>query len=179
MRRKPNGASTIYEGTDGSWHGRVTVGLKDDGTTDRRHVRGNSEAVVTRKVRHLERERDSGAVRKVGQRWTVKTWLTHWVDTIAAPSVRETTMVGYRAAVYKHLIPGIGAHRLDKLEPEHLEKLYAKMIRTGSASGTAHQTHRTIKTALNVAMRRGHLTLMLRNLRNRLDWKNRRSTIHH
>ncbi|WP_233605982.1 site-specific integrase [Micromonospora sp. Llam0] len=116
-----------------------------------------TEAEVIRKVRALERERDGGAVRKTGQRWTVEKWLTHWVETIAAPSVRETTTVGYRAAVYKHLIPGIGAHRLDRLEPEHLEKLYAKMIRSGSAPGTAHQAHRTIKTALNVALRRGHV----------------------
>ncbi|MEU7902174.1 site-specific integrase [Actinoplanes sp. NPDC049118] len=155
--RKPNGASTTYLGTDGDWHGRVTVGTKQDGKPDRRHVRGKTEAAVIRKVRQLEKERDSGTVRKAGQRWTVNTWLTHWTETIAEPSVRQTTMVGYRAAVYKHLIPGVGAHRLEKLEPEHLEELYARMIRSGSAPGTAHQTHRTIKTALNVALRRGHL----------------------
>jgi hypothetical protein len=149
---------TVYKGADGSWHGRVTVGVKADGTPDRRHVQSKSEAEVIRKVRTLEKERDNGNVRKSGQRWTVKTWLTHWVKTIAAPSVKETTMVGYRAAVYKHLIPGIGAHRLDRLEPEHLELLYTRMMRNGSASGTAHQTHRTVKTALNVALRRGHLT---------------------
>ncbi|MCO8274773.1 site-specific integrase [Actinoplanes sp. TRM 88003] len=158
MGRKPNGASSIYLGADGAWHGRVTVGIKPDGRPDRRHVRGKTEGVVTRKVRDLERQRDNGTVRKVGQRWTVATWLTHWVENIAAPSVRETTMVGYRAAVYKHLIPGVGAHRLEKLEPEHLETLYTAMIRRGSAPGTAHQTHRTMKTALNVAVRRGHLT---------------------
>ena len=158
MGRKPNGASSIYLGSDGDWHGRVTVGIKPDGRPDRRHVRGRTEAIVTRKVRELERQRDGGTVRKTGQRWTVAAWLTHWVETIAAPAVRETTMVGYRAAVYKHLIPGVGAHRLEKLEPEHLELLYAAMIRRGSAPGTAHQAHRTIKTALNVALRRGHLT---------------------
>jgi site-specific recombinase XerD len=60
--------------------------------------------------------------------------------------------------VYKHLIPKIGAHRLDTLKPEHLEKLYSRMITTGSAPGTAHQAHRTVKTALNEAVRRGHIT---------------------
>ncbi|MEU4249764.1 hypothetical protein AB0F15_20380 [Amycolatopsis sp. NPDC026612] len=35
-------------------------------------------------------------------------------------------MVGYRASVYKHLIPSMGAHRLDKLQPEHLEVAYRK-----------------------------------------------------
>ena len=62
-------------------------------------------------------------------------------------------------AVCHHLIPGLGAHRLAKLEPEHLERLYRKMQENGSAGGTAHQTHRTVKTALNEAVRRRHLTI--------------------
>ncbi|GGL05383.1 tyrosine-type recombinase/integrase [Mangrovihabitans endophyticus] len=158
MGRRPNGASSIYKGGDGVWHGRVTVGVKDDGTPDRRHVRGKSEAVVTRKVRVLERDRDGGTVRKPGQNWTVAKWLTHWFENIAAPNVRENTAAGYRVAVNVHLIPGLGAHRLDKLTPEHIEKLTRKMQVNGSAAGTAHQAHRTLRTALNEAVRRGHLT---------------------
>ncbi|MDQ7906874.1 site-specific integrase [Phytohabitans sp. ZYX-F-186] len=157
MGRRPNGASSIYKGKDGYWHGRVTVGTKDDGKPDRRHVRGRTEAIVTKKVRELERERDSGRVRTAGQRWTVAAWLTHWVETIAAPSVRENTIAGYRVAVNRHLIPGLGAHRLEKLSPEHLERFYTKMQENGSSAGTAHQAHRTIRTALNEAVRRGYL----------------------
>jgi integrase len=52
--RKPNGRSSIYLGSDGYWHGRVTVGVRDDGKPDRRHVTAKSEALVTRKVRELE-----------------------------------------------------------------------------------------------------------------------------
>ena len=93
----------------------------------------------------------------VGERWTVASWLTPWVDNIAAPVVRETAIAGYRVAVRRHLIPGVGAHKLGSLEPEHLERLYARMIKAGSAPGTAHQAHLTIRTALNEAVRRGHL----------------------
>lgn len=110
------------------------------------------------KVRKLEQQRENGTVRKVGQRWTVEKWLTHWVENIAAESVSDNTLSGYRVAVGKHLIPGVGAHRIEKkLEPENLETLYRQMMRAGSAAGTAHQAHRTIRTALNEAVRRGHL----------------------
>ena len=121
------------------------------------HVRGKSEAIVTRKVRALEKERDAGTVRKAGQSWTVATWLTHWLENIAAPNVRDNTIDGYRVAVNVHLIPGIGAHRLERLQPEHVEKLTRKMQGNGSAAATAHQVHRTIRTALNEAVRRGHI----------------------
>ena len=79
------------------------------------------------------------------------------MENIAAPFVRENTISGYRVAVNVHLVPGLGKHRLDRLEPEHLEKLYVRMMKSGSAPATAHQAHRTIRTALNEAVRRGHL----------------------
>jgi integrase len=136
----------------------VTVGVKDDGIPDRRHVMAKTEAIAIKKVRELERQRDSGAMRNADRhRWTVAAWLTHWVENISAPVVRENTLAGYRVAINKHLIPGLRAHRLDRLEPEHLEKLYTKMIRNGSSPGTAHQAHRTIRTALGEAERRGHI----------------------
>jgi integrase len=156
--RNPNGRSSIYQGGDGSWHGRVTVGVRDDGKPDRRHVRGKTKTEVTVKVRKLEKLRDEGRVPKAGQRYRVHQWLAHWVDNIAAPPhISENAHSGYEVDVRVHLIPGIGAHWLDKLEAEHLEKLYATMIRNGKAAGTAHHVHRTIRNALNEAVRRGHI----------------------
>lgn len=164
MGRRPNNTSSIYYGSDGYWHGRVTVGIKDDGKPDRRHVRAkgeNGEAEVIRKVRKLERERDTGKVRRAGERWTVETWLTHWIENIAIPpAVSQYTHSGYRTDVHRHLIPGIGAHRVERLRPEHLEQLYAKLLRAdgetgGLNPGGVHHVHRTIRAALNVALRRG------------------------
>lgn len=80
------------------------------------------------------------------------------MENIAAPFVRENTVAGYRVAVKVHLISGLGKHRLDKLEPEHLERLYVRMMQGGTAAATAHQAHRTLRTALNEAVRRGYLT---------------------
>ena len=51
MRRAANRQSSIYLGKDGYWHGRVTVGRKDDGSLDRRHVMSKSKATVITKVR--------------------------------------------------------------------------------------------------------------------------------
>lgn len=56
-RRRPNGASTVYLGADGYWHGRVSMGKTASGRPDRRHVCGRSEAGVRARVAELERER--------------------------------------------------------------------------------------------------------------------------
>lgn len=159
MGRRSNGESTIYKGSDGYWHGRVTVGTKDDGRPDRRHVQAKTRAEVARKVSKLEQERDAGKVRKTGKAWTVEKWLAHWLENIVAlPAISENAYSAYEVAVRVHLVPGIGKHRIDRLEPEHLEKLYRKMMRDGSKSGRVHQVHRTIRAALNIAVRRKHIT---------------------
>ena len=156
--RTPSGASSIYRGTDGFWHGRVTVGIKDDGRPDRRHVMGHKQADVVRKVRELEKLRDAARVPKAGQRWTVATWLIYWIDNIAVPPhIADNTHAGYRVDVEQHLIPGIGAHRLEKLAPEHVERLYANLQRNGMSPGGAHHIHRTLRAALNEAVKRDHL----------------------
>ncbi|MFD7446673.1 tyrosine-type recombinase/integrase [Streptomyces sp. NPDC059909] len=77
---------------------------------------------------------------------------------IAKKYVSENTYDGYEVDVRVHLVPGIGAHRLDRLEPEHLEAFYAKMQCDGSKAGTAHHVHRTVRVALAEARRRGHVS---------------------
>ena len=52
--RQASGRSSIDKGADGWWHGRVTVGRRDDGRPDRRHVMASSKAEVSKKVRVLE-----------------------------------------------------------------------------------------------------------------------------
>ena len=156
--RNPNYRSSIYQTKDGYWHGRVTIGTRDDGQPDRRHVGGKTRSEVAEKVRALERERDRGTARKAGERWTVARWLTYWVENIAAPPhVAENTHNGYLVDVKKHLIPGLGAHRLERLTPDHVERLYAKLQRSGLSPGGVHHIPRTLRAALNEAVRRSHL----------------------
>lgn len=155
--RAPNMTGSVYLGVDGRWHGRVTMGVRDDGRTDRRHVSAKTEADAIRKVRELEKDRDAGRTKRPGRAWTVEKWLDHWLENIAACSVRPKTYAGYQTAVRRHLIPGIGGHRTDRLQAEHIEKLYAAMRAKKLKAGTVHHTHRTLRAALNEAVRRGQI----------------------
>ncbi|MFD9890945.1 tyrosine-type recombinase/integrase [Amycolatopsis sp. NPDC059027] len=160
--RNANDESSIYfSDYDQRWHGRVTVGVKNNGDKDRRHVSSKNRPEVVRKVRDLEKKRDAGSLEQAGAKWTVEQWLTHWLYKIARMTTTENGWDAYYYAVTIHLIPGIGAHKLNgpnKLAPDHLEALYRKMLENGSKPGTAHQVHRTIRAALNDAFERDHIT---------------------
>ena len=154
--RASNGESTIYKGADGRWHGYVSVGFTLDGKLDRRHVTGKTRAVVVAKVRELERKRDAGTLSAVSTP-TVAEWLEHWLTTIAPRRVRQRTLESYESAVRKHLVPGLGRHRLDRLRPEHLDQLYTALLDAGYSPATVLRHHRILSRALTVAMQRGHV----------------------
>jgi hypothetical protein len=153
--RKPNGRSSIYPGSDGWWHGYVTMGVKADGALDRRHVRGRTDKQVTKKVQDLEKARDAGQVRKAGRVPTVGQWMTTYLDTIAAQRLAPKTLDDYRSKAKNWIVPHLGRHRLDRLQPEHLDALYAAMLRAGKAPTHVLKVHRIVSRALKIAVRRG------------------------
>ena len=158
--RAPNNRSSIYLGKDGYWHGRVTMGLKDNGKPDRRHIMrkgdGAYDAVVAA-VEQLERERKEGTVRAPGSKTqTVADWLAYWLDEIAAPNIRYKTEEGYRTDIYKHLIPRLGANKMTKIqhEPERFEKVYVDLAAKAYSPYTVHHVHITVRAAFREAKKR-------------------------
>ena len=77
-----------------------------------------------------------GLAQELRENWTVEAWLTHWLEHLSRPFVKQGTYEGYRAAVNVHLIPGIGRHQLHTLRPEHLERLYVSMLKLSTRRGT-------------------------------------------
>lgn len=155
--RKPNQRSSIFEGADGYWHGYVTVGHKPDGRLDRRHLQATTEAGVTNRVRKLEQDRERGETKKAGRAPTVAAWMTTYLDTIAPQRVTPKTLDAYWSQATNWIIPNLGRHRLDRLAPEHLDRLYAVMLDAGRAPSMVLKTHRILSRALKIAHRRGHV----------------------
>ncbi|MGW7521202.1 tyrosine-type recombinase/integrase [Streptomyces sp. NPDC054796] len=152
--RKPNMESSIYLGSDGWWHGRVTMGVKNDGSPDRRHRRAKTEPEVKRKVQELERLRDEGRAPKAGRKPTVEQWMTTYLTTIASLKLKPRSLDDYWSKTRNDIVPGLGQHRLDKLAPEHLERLYADMLEEGHAPSHVLKVHRILSRALKIAHRR-------------------------
>ena len=152
--KKENGESSIYFGADGWWHGRVTVGLKPNGDLDRRHVRGRTEDEVKEKVEKLEAMRDAAKVPAPGHTPTVAEWMRTWLDTIAPRTAQQTTVDEiYRPKAERWIIPGLGKHRLDRLQPAHVDEFYTSIARAGLSTKSVLLIHQILSRALKMAMR--------------------------
>jgi integrase len=107
--------------------------VKADGSADRRHRKGRTEAEVTRKVRELEGQRETGYVSKPGRVPTLAEWMTEYLDVLCERLVLSETMAprtlaDYRSKTRNWIIPLLGKHRLDRLTADHLDGAYAVML---------------------------------------------------
>jgi integrase len=152
-KRQANLRSSIYQDAKGTWHGWVSMGIAPDGRPDRRHREAQSRTEIVRKIRELERARDTGSVVRPGQRPTLAQWLIEWLQA-SRFRVRRSTLGGYEVDIRLHIVPAIGRHRLDRLRPEDVEYLYSRMLAMGMASGSVQHVRRTLSKALNDARRR-------------------------
>jgi integrase len=159
--RRSNGESSIYRDEAGVWHGKITVGRKPGGGFDRRHRRGKTRAEVVRKLAELERARDAGGVAAAGVRWTVEAWCRHYVEVVKGPALAPNTIRSYLGHVDDHIGPRIGTQPIGTLRVEHIEAMFAEMLRKGLSPATCERVRATLRGALTVAVRRD---LLVRNV---------------
>ena len=104
-------------GKAGRWRGFIDLGYVG-GKRVRKYVTGRTRAEVAAALRKVADSRDAGTL-QLAPAGTVAQWLTFWVETIAAAKVRPSTLATYRGYITNRLIPELGRHRLDRLQPEH------------------------------------------------------------
>jgi integrase len=151
VSRRGNREGSLYQTGDGRWRAAVVL---PDGR--RKYVSATTREEVARRLRQLQRLADDGLpVATDGRPPTVEAWLVHWLERIAAAKVRASTLEGYRSKVHTRIIPGLGRHRLDRLQPEHVENWRDALLAAGLSPATVLQCQRILSRALKVAMQRG------------------------
>jgi integrase len=156
MSRRGNGEGSIYCDSNGRWRGSVDLGYVN-GKRARKYVTGRTRKEVAAQLRRAVDARDTGNLVIGHATLTLGEWLTFWVDSIASAKVRPSTLTTYRGYINNRIIPALGRHRLDRLQPEHLEAFYRASQDDGMAPASVLHMHRIISRALKIAHRRGRV----------------------
>lgn len=147
--RRGNGAGSITEHkAKGLWEARLTF---ENGARKSWYAKTYREA--ERILTKAKRERDLGALVDYDERQTVAQYLASWLDTVRSSGVKPRGYIRYESDVRKHLVPAIGALRLAKLSPQHLQRLYAATLDAGYAPATVAHLHAVMHAALEQAVR--------------------------
>jgi integrase len=155
--RKANGESWVSEtpNKDGYYEAKVWIGLKPDGTPDRRHVQRKSLADLKKRVKELQRKRDDGTAGKAGKLPTVEQMLTRHLEVVLPARNRAPrTIADYRSKCKNDIFPRWGGTRIDRLLPEYLEEGYAEMLDEGHAPSHVLKVHIILNSAFKAQAKR-------------------------
>jgi hypothetical protein len=163
MPRQPNGRPAIHKRGDGWYHADITIGTYANGRPKRKQIRRRTAAEVAAEIDDVMGRLKAG--RSTGKSVeTLADWADHWLQNIILRRVRmkklsHETYVDYRKICRNHIVPTLGHWRLagrkHRLEPEHVEELYARMAEAGRAGSYIVRTHVVLSLLLGVAFRRG------------------------
>ncbi|MEX0751168.1 MAG: N-terminal phage integrase SAM-like domain-containing protein [Dehalococcoidia bacterium] len=146
--RRARGEGSISKRNDGRFMGRVTLPSGRVKT-----VYGRSRSDVAKKLRELLSHADQG-IPIPEEDPQLRTFLAGWLTSIEH-TVRPTTYRRYEQVVRHDLIPELGATRLSKLNPGHVQRLQAHCSSADSPRRRCTNVHAVLHRALNHAVRWG------------------------
>ena len=129
-KRRPSGDGMVRKRKDGRWEGRIVVGHKSNGDSIFRYLSAGSQKELLAKLhRNIEEYRDVDL--REESKMPLGEWLDRWLEEYAAPSVRPSTLEGYRGYVERNIKPRLGNKPVGKITVEDIRQLYRELQEHG------------------------------------------------
>jgi len=138
----------------GPWGYVVDAGRRPDGKRRQSTRAGFTTKRAAQQALDEEIARQQAGVRH-DRTVSVADFLDEWLA--GKRNLRETTRTSYRYHIRLYLKPALGHYPLQDLRADHLDALYSDLLnsREGAKSpSVVHHVHRTLRSALNTAMKR-------------------------
>ena len=155
-KRRGNKQGHARQRPDGRWEWQLSLP-----NGHRRSVYGLSYEACRIAAAEEQAKIDAGL--PLGGPVTVATWCTAWLAN-TRERIRPGTYHTYAVAVNKHIIPALGRIKLTKLTAERLERFYADLLAGGLSRSSVHHVHVILGTALEKALKRGHVARNVQRL---------------
>src|SRR5450755_1490195 len=145
-QRKPRGrghgeGSVFYRPERDQWVAQVT--LENGKKKQTYHARQKEAIAALRKM--LNELEQATLIEK--SRQTVGAYLQDWFDNIQKQEVRRTTYLKQEPLLHKVILPVLGHIQLQKLTPQHIQKLYADKTTAGWKPGSIRNLHKILHKA--------------------------------
>jgi integrase len=150
-KRSVHGGGSVYprrsEGKE-----RWVAALKDPETGKRllRYAKSQKEAYEL--LEQMKSEIRQGTL-VAGSRQTVGKYLQEWFENVQKQAVRPTTYLKQEPILTRDILPALGHIQLQKLTPQHIQKLYAEKLSAGWKPGSIRNIHKILHKALSNAVR--------------------------
>ena len=164
-KRRGRGEGSIYQRSDGTWCGTYSAGYNANGKRIRRTVFGTTKEDVAGKMARVQSSKLDGTLTETSK-IRLSAYLERWLKDAARPTIRRTTHANYKCVIDNHINTRIGGILLQKLNPAHVQGLYAEMERASVSAHVRRMTHAVLRRALKQAVKWG---LVIRNVCDAVD----------
>ena len=162
-KRRPSGDGMVRKRKDGRWEGRIVIGHKESGAPIFRYLSAKTQKELLKKLhQNIEEYRDVDL--SENSKMSLGQWLDRWLEEYAAPSVRPSTLEGYRGYVERNIKPYLGDKPVGKITREDVQKLYRELQKNGRkefhpehghklSGATIRRIHGVFHQAMDAAVR--------------------------
>ncbi len=164
-KRRPSGDGMVRKRDDGRWEGRIVVGHKENGDPIFRYVSAGSQKELMNKLRRDMEEYRAVELTEDSQ-MTLAEWLDRWLEEYMAPTIRDTSLSGYRRYIDLHIKPRLGDKKISRVTADDVRRLYLELQEEGRledhpeygrrlSAATVRRIHSVFHQAMGAAMREG------------------------
>jgi integrase len=146
MAQRANGEGSIYQRKDGRWVAGISIG-----GTKRKHFFGRTRGEVAKKLADALNKQSDGLPVKF-ERQLFAGYAAGWLND-AKTSVSPRTWTRYEQLVRCHCVPALGKFALEKVTPQHLQRLYSDVAAAGAMPGTVVQVHAVLHRMFKQALK--------------------------
>ena len=129
-KRRPSGDGMIRKRPDGRWEGRIVVGHKENSDPIFRYIYATTQKELLAKL-HQKLDAYEGIKLTEDSRMTLAEWLNRWLEEYAAPTVRPSTLDGYRNYAQHYIKPYLGDKQVSQITSIDVQKLYTRLKKDG------------------------------------------------
>lgn len=161
-KRRPSGDGMVRKREDGRWEGRIVIGHQDSGEPIFRYVSAKTQKDLLKKLhQNIEEYRDVNLCED--SKMSLREWLDRWLEEYVAPSVRPSTLEGYKGYIERNIKPHLGDKPVGKITTEDIRRLYRALKEHGRqeehpqygyqlAGATIRRIHGVLHEALDAAV---------------------------
>lgn len=143
--KRGNKEGTVFEDSQGRWWAQLPV----DERGKRPKRRATTQAEAIKLLAQMKGEQARGVdLTEINP--TLASFLELWLTDVIAPTLRASTLIGYREVIKRQIAPALGRVRLDKLTPPMCQR-WVNELRKEFAASTVRRAAARLKSALDIA----------------------------
>lgn len=173
VSRASHGSGSIYRRKDGRFQVAVRMRLPD-GTSKRTYTTCKTRRAAD-EILHDKLAKVRNNIPISPERWTVGSYLDHWMKDVVAVNRRANTVTLYDMYIRLYLKPTLGKRPLASLSVNDVQSLLNQVLATKSVR-LAHGVRSTLRAALHRAMREELLIRNVASLTELPAWQRKRIT---